>query len=538
MERKTNFIPKYNSRLIGRLVIVGTALAASTLASVEANAGLDCTNAPGPNCGLPAPRPVPTPPPPTCTIPRFPGFPAAAENPKDEPPNSGDLKAHQDALVASLSAEWSKDAAARAQTRLTKYPCYIAFVHGSGTDDSAFRGPQYSTGWSQEARPGKFSPQYMCGDSDSQEGYWLPSNESLNDSFSFRAGRQHMSDAQKCMVWRVAYDGKNLTFAESAMQVATELTNFIGRYNIPAKKLVIVTHSMGGLVGRFMLNNAEPTAPYYWPFFATVASRTKSMITVQAPHAGAQVADQLWGESDHSVSEIFGTVAQSKFLLRSNAQSKTRARESMRRVYVERAAGGGGWMADHLRSTKLYLIAGYSSEPELSGENSEDDQHLSMVAQGLCYKNGPYNNDGALCSNFGLVASGACAGAALVGAITGGVTLNPLLFFGSLAAGGACWLAVGSIYEVNIVPSDGFVETLSALGTWQRSNASFNVIKGVSPMQGNTVPWAVVGHNHTQARFDKISRGIQILNASQGQPTLVDSYLGSFLGDVAFDLPE
>lgn len=446
-------------------------LASGVLAARPAEAGF-CNH-----LGCVTPPPLPAPKCPRALPPAGLGY---SDDPKDPPPDRSFLQREQQEQIARLREEWAGSAAERARTGQTSYPCYVAFIHGSGVDDSMYPGPSYSAGYSPLSRPHKVAPLGCpdAGSPESQEAYWSPP-ESVDGtrSFTFAAGRQAWSEGQRCMVWRVAYDGVSRTFAEGATQVATELVNFISRYRIPDKKLVIVTHSMGGLVGRFMLNNAAPTAPYHWPFFRTVAAKTSHMITVQAPHAGAASADALWGETEHVLGNISGWAAQAFDL-----QHKSRARESMRRTYVERAAALGGWMADAFRETKMYLVAGEEVRPTVGGDGRKDDENLQKVAFSLGYDDGTTR--------------------------------------GSIHGDGT---------------TDGLVETSSALGHWRRRVVS-GWRNGPPPLQGRFSRWAVVQHNHNHARWNVIDREITVLRTDGNVAWQIRQPLGTFISDFGLDL--
>jgi hypothetical protein len=507
---------KRKSRITCRLATIAMSLgvlSAQLTLTTFAYAGLDCTGQNPSTCGLPH---IPPPPRATCPVGAF-GLEStpSAGTPDNNSPAIANFDVSwektQERLKNELKAEWAGDAAAKAQTATTSFPCYVAFIHGAGVNDSAFHGPKFSTGWGVDSKPGVTgSPLSHCGSTDSQERYWMPANNSIQDSFTFRAGRQHKAPEERCMVWRVAYNAVDLTYAEQSLQIATELVNFINRYRIPSHKLTIVAHSLGGVASRFILNNAVPTSPYYWGFFGTVAAATKALVTVQSPHTGTQAAELLWyetsdralpyvadsnGEPVRNENWVEGIGWWDSPAFNTLMRSKTRAWESARRTYIERAAASGGWMSDGARSTVIYTIAGTGFDPNNNGNGSNDDHSMSMLNEVMCFKPGSINNQGSYCSTGENMSSDAA--------------------------------------------SDGFVEQLSGLGTWTRDNPALNVFGFTSSLQGHNVPWAVVDHNHNQGRWDLISRGIHIVSATRGGISgNTNDFLASFLGDNMMSLPE
>jgi hypothetical protein len=60
-----------------------------------------------------------------------------------------------------------------------------------------------------------------------------------------------------------------------------------------AENLVIVAHSMGGVVTNWILGNADPNDRHHRPAYAEIADAVSSAITIQSPHRGTLGADYL-----------------------------------------------------------------------------------------------------------------------------------------------------------------------------------------------------------------------------------------------------
>ena len=65
-----------------------------------------------------------------------------------------------------------------------------------------------------------------------------------------------------------------------------------------AERVVVVAHSMGGVVMDFILGNASPNRPFYDPRFARIADEIAGAVTMGSPHRGSKLADAACGEVD------------------------------------------------------------------------------------------------------------------------------------------------------------------------------------------------------------------------------------------------
>ncbi len=218
--------------------------------------------------------------------------------------------------------------AARAEPAAAPPACFVAFVHGSTATPALADAPQ---------------------DGAAARAYW---------EIEGRAGSSlplAVGDGGACVTWAVAYDGTKDWAAESP-RVAASLNAFVDRSRIPDGALVLVGHSMGGLVVRFILDNGEPNAPYFnhgGADFARLRAKTRHAITLQAPHMGSEAADALFGEASTVGGRLTGLVARWY-----GGHEATPARRSMRKGYMEDAAR---WMGDEGRTRTIWTLAGTST---------------------------------------------------------------------------------------------------------------------------------------------------------------------------------
>ncbi|MBO6933885.1 MAG: proprotein convertase P-domain-containing protein [Deltaproteobacteria bacterium] len=110
--------------------------------------------------------------------------------------------------------------------------CYVAFVHGRGDDRTEHSQSQM------------------------EDKYWAP--EGLDSATYWAAERKG------CVVRRIGYNGARSFFDGGAANVAAQQINdFISDYDIQDGELILIGHSMGTLVTRYILNNGTPNAPLY-----------------------------------------------------------------------------------------------------------------------------------------------------------------------------------------------------------------------------------------------------------------------------------
>jgi hypothetical protein len=141
------------------------------------------------------------------------------------------------------------------------------------------------------------------------------------------------------------YDGRK-HYWDGAVDVAAQVNAAITN---GSRNLVFVTHSMGGLVTRFMLCNADSTDPYYnyrGANFNRIQANTRHVLSLAPPNAGSEAAD-LAATLNKSVltSWLVG-------LLDGNAPST----QALTTAHFRTA--NAQWMRDSLRSKPIYTVAG------------------------------------------------------------------------------------------------------------------------------------------------------------------------------------
>jgi hypothetical protein len=402
--------------------------------------------------------------------------------PEQRLPGSGTIPS-----AAAIAALWKKS---------HHFPCYVAYIHGSG---SQLQNAEIHEGFGV---PG-----------DSIEQQWTPDNSTIN-SFTYYSSRQYDPDSA-CAIYRVGYNGLSAWYADDAAgQVATQINQFIDEYAIPDSELIIITHSMGGVLGRWILNNGVATAPYYnysGQDYERIAQKTKYMITIQAPHWGSQVADAIYGQADNYFSDAAGAIA-----VEFAGQDQSEARNSIRREYMRDATL---WLGDAGRYRTLYTVAGESVDDD-AGEGMENDGQLQTAWAGVCYRRAWFNGWGSLCN------------------------LSDIAFLGAVGA------AVGAATFDNVA-GDGLVERLSAAGQRYIVPASTSIHRGrppgigtspdapprppqpvLSSIEGAYRHWLDIHDNHNQGRFDMHYAPI----TDNVSGTQTSNYPGSYIGSYGLAL--
>ena len=341
--------------------------------------------------------------------------------------------------------------------------CYIAFIHGSG-DNFHDEDPRSSS---------------------ALENYWALDGAVFN-SFVYYAGRQWAGD-QACRVWRVGYDGNQQWWHDRAAgKVAASLREFIEQENIGDGQLVLVGHSMGGVVARYVVNNGMPNAPFYNEYmgldprmdYDLIRRKTAHVISVQAPHTGSQAADSLYGNADHTLANTAADVVRLF-----NFRERTPATDVMTRAYMEAASAPGGEMGDEGRELTIYSVGGVDSG-DGSGMGSEVDGDLDLAWILLCYKKGARNSWGAACQ----------------------------------------W----DFWNFKSTAGDGLIERATAHGWWLRGR-----IGGLSMAAGPWQHWLDIHHNHNHGRYDALKATIEDRLRGDSSHTYLGSYIGGYRPVVA-----
>lgn len=338
---------------------------------------------------------------------------------------------------------------------LSQERCYMAFIHGSG-DNFHDLDPS----------------------APALENYWAAGGQQFN-SFVYYAARLWAGDAG-CKVWRVGYDGNQQWWSDRAAgKVAASLHDFIDQHNIPDGKLILIGHSMGGVVARYVVGNGVPQAPYYNEYawqnsrmdYDLVRRKTGYVISVQSPHTGTQAADSLYGNADNGFSNTAASVVRLF-----NFRERTPATDVLTRGYMEVAGGPGGELADGGRETVIYTIAGTDCG-DASGMGTDLDGDLDLAWIMLCYKTGARNSWGATCQ----------------------------------------W----DFWNFKSTAGDGLVERSSSHGWWMRAR-----IGGQGTPGGRWRHWLDAIHNHNQGRYDAMAGNIE--DKVRGGTTR--AFLGSYVG--------
>jgi hypothetical protein len=254
--------------------------------------------------------------------------------------------------------------------------CFVAYVHGHG--------PNY-LGASQQAI---------------ENGYWADSTDSgYNTMQSWSSFDYYSAGTRGCTTFLVGYDGTQYFWdTNAAGAVADQINGFInnnGIGNQSGDRLIVVAHSMGGLVVRWIMNNGAAGSPYYnyaGHNYANIVNHTTAFITVQSPHSGTETADALYGNADTWYSNAAGAVLQLFGVV--SADNGTAA---MTRSYMQGAGSSGGWMGDAYRHTRMYTIAGYTTYDH-AGAGESNDGSLAEAFGAIC--NRAHNINGGFCHEY------------------------------------------------------------------------------------------------------------------------------------------
>jgi hypothetical protein len=242
------------------------------------------------------------------------------------------------AVCVGMFVSWVQPAEANAA-------CYVAFVHGK--------------------RPGKPTVAQV-------NAYWNPDPATTSYSFPYWAATRN-----GCSTLMVRWNS-SLDFVSQSQDVTNQLANFVTAKAIPANQLMIVAHSMGGLITRYILNNSLLLVNGQ-----TVLTATKYLVTSQTPHLGTKASDSLAYEAGDGVyGDVVSTIAR-------RFEDRNAASDAMRRVDMEYASTSGGWMNDVFRAKKIYTIEGWQTGEAAGpteGLGSQYTWDLDKIWGGLCYK--------------------------------------------------------------------------------------------------------------------------------------------------------
>jgi hypothetical protein len=354
--------------------------------------------------------------------------------------------------------------------------CYVAFVHGHQTTASISGNLEY---------------------------YWNPDVTlstpvgTENNRYSFT----YWSALSKgCVVRRVTWNTTE-HFRSRAPVVALALSTFITQNNIPDGNLIVVAHSMGGLVMRYILNNGVAGAPSFGASYERVKKATKYLITSQSPHTGSRAADAVANEDANPYVHFFADVASAL-----GHAPRDNGLDSMRRIEMEYASAAGGWMGDAFRTRRIYTIdshrVGATAGPVLPPGN-EKTALLETAWTGLCYLASPLNLW--LCPNVqgdGLVETNSAAG----------LLQRSGRWDGSRYAG----VLQPTNYSSNPTSIVCNTITNTRCKTWLAGTA----------IRGARTRWLTYGGDHDQGRYDRFISDIFDYQRSVTTNTTLGWYIG------------
>jgi hypothetical protein len=299
-----------------------------------------------------------------------------------------------------------------------------------------------------------------------------------------------------CIYFRVGWNGYVEWYHDAAVGAAARrLASYLDMYNVQDGELTIVSHSMGGLVARHILNHASPNSMYYDPAFERISRATKRLVTIQAPHAGATSADAAMGVLAGRDFPNDSAAA----LIAAGLRCRDRRTVSLTTGSVWSRVDDGT-MGDEGRTVPIYTIAGYGTG-ETSGTGSTMFMSLDYTAHiasmGLCYEAGWANDNGGFCGQ--LPCWRTSLGAAWVRSTRG---LGPLVVV-QLTTCGFNRLQFRASDQF-----DGLVDTRSAHG-FLPQGPKFRGPDGGRPplpidielLAGPKVKYLTMGANHNQGRL-------------------------------------
>jgi hypothetical protein len=350
--------------------------------------------------------------------------------------------------------------AAMVVARSAQASCYVAFIHGYQTSNLS---------------PG------VASDS-ARRAYW---QNSYNTSYSDFVN--YASIAAGCSTLVVGYDGTQAFWDNGAAGAATDqIVNFVTANAIPDGQLIIVGHSMGGLLTRWILNNGVQGSAYYnyqGHNYARVVQATRYAITVATPHLGAKPADTIWGTTDTLCGNFVGDIA--GLLGQRNA-----ATQYMTRWNDEYASANGSWYQDSGRFRRIYTIATRRWDSSSGSYSNWEDTGLAAIWD---------------CIGF-----------------------------------------VGHWYLfTSDTPGDGLVTEQSGMMQYERSGNNSTSDWGYRSwtsgawVQGARSDFAHMDHNHNQVRYDAESLSInyQSWNGSSWSAAATTYWPGSFIRANGLNLP-
>ncbi|MBI5516872.1 MAG: hypothetical protein HY909_24010 [Deltaproteobacteria bacterium] len=328
----------------------------------------------------------------------------------------------------------------RARTVARSEPCYVVYLPGYNND----------------------SDPATTGEAERRD-YWRRNRrDTWGDFVKWSSAEDDPEDA--CTTLVAGYRA-GVAFWEDAVagSVTRQINDFITENSIPEGRLLLVGHSLGGVVLRWIVNNGEPGSLYYnyeGSDYARVVRHTRYVITLASPHLGSQAADAVYRQGDTFCGNFIGSIA-------GLFGYRTPATEALRRVSLEGASAQGGWMSDEGRTRAIYTVAGRRWD---SGNGSREDYLLQSAW--WC---------------MGLSACSSCSN----------------------------------------TPGDGVVTEASAAGIFERSGSDDERSwQEGQRLGGRRVDWLRVDHNHHHIRLDDQRLDAWDAREGQAMVLFPGSYLG------------
>lgn len=195
--------------------------------------------------------------------------------------------------------------------------CFIVYVHGRDDHDLS---------------PG------IATDAD-RLAYWQGTPGDLRTDFVYAS-----SNHGACLTLVTGYNGRNAYYNE-AEPVASQIVSFIQDNNVPDSRLILIGHSMGGLVIRTILNLASGGGD-----FAYVSQKTHYAITIATPHLGSPGADAQQGMSTACANTL------AALLNLTGVAPNDLASMSLTTQFLQAASSPGGPMHDSDRTRMIYTV--------------------------------------------------------------------------------------------------------------------------------------------------------------------------------------
>ena len=335
--------------------------------------------------------------------------------------------------------------------------CYVAYIHGKLNKQTGIS---------------NLTPGSGATDAD-RRNYWRNGASDTYGDFVLYSGIN-----RGCTVLVTGYDGTaGFWDAAASGAVARQLNQFITQQSIPDGQLILIAHSMGGVVARWIVNNGVGGSAYYDynGDYATIARKTHSILSVSGAHLGSPVADAVYGNSDTLCGNFVGTLA-------GWLGSRDGSTYWLETLQLEYGSASGSWMGDAGRSKTLYTMA-----------TRRWDSGNGGVVDGL------------------------------------------------ISGAWDCLGYVGHWYEpwVRTVPGDGVVFESAGAGQYRESGSATNPTWGNKSwsngqwVQGARRDWVRMDHNHEHSRLDDLSR--PLTDNIRGVST--SGFPGSYIGAYGLSLP-